>query len=69
MLCNVHSRMEEKMVKRREVLETVQNGLPAKETKVINAGEKNILDARQTAAKSKIGYAFSIITLGFLFCK
>lgn len=51
-----------------KILETVQNGLPAKETKVINAGEKNILDARQTAAKSKIGYAFSIITLGFLFC-
>ncbi|MCI9079508.1 MAG: ABC transporter permease [Lachnospiraceae bacterium] len=51
-----------------KVLETVQNELPAKEIKVINAGEKNILDASQTAAKSKIGYAFSIITLGFLFC-
>lgn len=51
-----------------KILETVQKELPAKETKVINAGEKNVLDAGQAAAKSKIGYAFSIITLGFLFC-
>lgn len=51
-----------------KILETVQKELPAKETKVINAGEKNVLDEEQAASKSKIGYSFSIITLGFLFC-
>lgn len=51
-----------------KILETVQKELPEKETKVINAGEKSVLDAKQVNDKSKIGYAFSIITLGFLFC-
>lgn len=50
------------------ILETIKNELPVKETKVINAGEKAVLNKEQGAAKERIGYAFAIITLGFLFC-
>lgn len=51
-----------------EILETVQKKLPAKEKRIINAEGKNALNREQAAAKERIGYAFSIITLGFLFC-
>lgn len=51
-----------------EILEMVKKELPIKETKIINAGGKKALNREQASAKERIGFAFSIITLGFLFC-
>ena len=51
-----------------EVIRTIQKRQPAKE--IINISKKNdiVLDEEQSSAKDKIGYAFAIITLGFVFC-
>ena len=51
-----------------EVTRTIQKRQPVKE--IINISKKNdiVLDEEQSAAKDKIGYAFAIITLGFVFC-
>lgn len=51
-----------------ELLKEMEGELPEKEI-VSLSGKKDIaLTAEQTACRDKIGYAFAIITLGFLFC-
>ena len=51
-----------------EFLKEMEEQLPKKEV-VSLSGKKDIaLTAEQTACRDRIGYAFAIITLGFLFC-
>lgn len=51
-----------------EFLKEMEEQLPEKEV-VSLSGKKDIaLTAEQTACRDRIGYAFAIITLGFLFC-
>lgn len=51
-----------------EFLKEMEGELPEKEV-VSLSGKKDIaLTAEQTTCRDKIGYAFAIITLGFLFC-
>ncbi len=51
-----------------EFLKEMEEQMPKKEV-VSLSGKKDIaLTAEQTACRDRIGYAFAIITLGFLFC-
>lgn len=51
-----------------EILDGIEAELPQKEN-VSLSGKKDIaLTADQTASRDTIGYAFAILTLGFLFC-
>lgn len=51
-----------------DILNTITEGMPEKQI-VSLAGKKDIqLTAGQINQKTQIGYAFAIITLGFLFC-
>lgn len=51
-----------------ETLQSVQDALPEKEVVNISGKEHIVLDAKQARQKNLMGYAFAIITLGFLFC-
>lgn len=51
-----------------ELLDEIEGNLPQKEV-VSLSGKKDIaLTAEQSASRDVIGYAFAILTLGFLFC-
>lgn len=51
-----------------EIIQSVQKNQPVKE--IINLSKKDdiVLDNGQRSSRDKIGYAFAIITLGFIFC-
>ncbi len=51
-----------------EVLEAVQKELPQKRLVNFAGKDEIVLTQQQTNQKAQIGYAFAIITLGFLFC-
>lgn len=52
----------------RELLSTVEKKLPEKEIVSLNGKQDIALNKVQSAYRDRIGYAFAIITLGFLFC-
>ena len=51
-----------------EVLDAVEEEMPQKEIVRLSGKEDIALTKEQDTHKSLIGYAFAIITLGFLFC-
>ncbi|MDO5155762.1 MAG: ABC transporter permease [Eubacteriales bacterium] len=51
-----------------EVLDNIQAEMPDKEVSVVATGKQKNLTTKQMSQKSLMGYALSIITLGFLFC-
>lgn len=51
-----------------ETLHALNDVMPQKEVVNFSGKEEIALTARQSAAKDHIGYAFAIITLGYLFC-
>lgn len=51
-----------------ETLHALNDVMPQKEVVNFSGKEEIALTAQQSAAKDHIGYAFAIITLGFLFC-
>lgn len=70
MLSQIHqlakAGMDEKAVL--ELLSTIEEELPEKEVVSLNGNQQIALDKVQSAYRDRIGYAFAIITLGFLFC-
>ena len=51
-----------------ETLTDIQDNLPEKKLVNLAGKEKNTLTEQQINQRAQIGYAFAIITLGFLFC-
>lgn len=51
-----------------ETLTAIQDNLPEKKLVNLAGKEKNTLTEQQINQRTQIGYAFAIITLGFLFC-
>ncbi|MDE6025795.1 MAG: ABC transporter permease [Lachnospiraceae bacterium] len=51
-----------------ETLTAIQGNLPEKKLVNLAGKEKNTLTEQQINQRAQIGYAFAIITLGFLFC-
>lgn len=51
-----------------ETLTAIQDNLPEKKLVNLAGKEKNTLTEQQINQRAQIGYAFAIITLGFLFC-
>lgn len=51
-----------------KMLKEIRNNMPQKKVVDLEGSEGIVLTERQTRQKAQIGYAFAIITLGFLFC-
>lgn len=51
-----------------EIMQAMQKEQPVKEIITLSKKDDIVLDNKQSSFKNKIGYAFAIITLGFIFC-